>query len=277
MQGIAYLKKPVKGMLNAIRQSNYRILNVRYSKKYYYLPGKEIEKPLNNMANGLKRSEPKLPETTFFSLTLQSLPLKLLTPKAALPGANTNAAPLREAARLLNLLFRLNGNGVKLLKNVLGFGFLNGFAGAKLDFNKLFEKFRYCFKKPLVYAYRYTGVNGIILIYLTTKITVTKYRTLRIIVFKKGQINKIPIIALLEINNFLQRKCVANIYVKQGKSNVRFGGKSIKIESVAAAFVARFTLFFGEGFFVAAVKARRGVTGKTFARILKGYKRKRAR
>ncbi|EJT77225.1 hypothetical protein GGTG_07137 [Gaeumannomyces tritici R3-111a-1] len=152
---------------------------------------------------------------------------------------------------LLNLPFRLNGNSVKLLENVLnnfqyrnvgnfaldalldngltfitrklfgrygmeGFGFLDSFASAKLGFNKLFEKFRYCFGQPLMDA-------------------VTKYR------------------------------------------NVRFGGKFIKIESVAAAFIARFTLFFGESFFTAAVKTRRGVTGKTFAKALKSCKRKKAR
>ncbi|EJT71731.1 hypothetical protein GGTG_10985, partial [Gaeumannomyces tritici R3-111a-1] len=135
------------------------------------------------------------------------------------------------------------------------------------------------FEKPrtIIKAYRYTGVNGIILICLTIKIAVTKYRTLRIIVFKKGQINKVPIIALLEIDNLLQRERVADIYVKRKKSNVRFGGKFIGIESVAAALVARFTLFFGEGFFAAVAKARRGVTGRTFAGILKGCKRKRAR
>ncbi|EJT79112.1 hypothetical protein GGTG_04201, partial [Gaeumannomyces tritici R3-111a-1] len=133
-------------------------------------------------------------------------------------------------------------------------------------------------KKPrtIIGAYRYTGVNGIILICLTTKITVTKYRTLRIIVFKKGQINKVLIIALLEIDNFPQRERVANTYIKQKKSNVRFGSKSIKIKSVTAAFVARFTFFFGESFFIATVKTRRGVTGKTFAGILKSCKRKRA-
>ncbi|EJT74810.1 hypothetical protein GGTG_08648, partial [Gaeumannomyces tritici R3-111a-1] len=120
-------------------------------------------------------------------------------------------------------------------------------------------------------------VNSIILICLTTKIAVTKYRTLRIIIFKKGQINKVPIIVLLEIDNFPQRERVANTHIKQKKSNVRFKSKSIKIESVAAAFVARFTLFFSKGFFAAAVKARRGVTGKTLAGILKSCKRKRAR
>ncbi|EJT78010.1 hypothetical protein GGTG_03113, partial [Gaeumannomyces tritici R3-111a-1] len=128
----------------------------------------------------------------------------------------------------------------------------------------------------IIGIYRYTGVDGIILIYLTTKITVIKHRTLRIIIFKKGQINKVLIIALLKINNFPQRKRVINTYIKQKKSNVRFGGKFIKIKSVAAAFVARFTLFFGKGFFAAAVKARRGVTGKTFAGILKSCKRKKA-
>ncbi|EJT71149.1 hypothetical protein GGTG_10409 [Gaeumannomyces tritici R3-111a-1] len=147
------------------------------------------------------------------------------------------------------------------------FGFLNGLAGAKLGFNKLFEKFRYCFGQSLVN----------VLICLTTKTTVTKYRTLRIIVFKKGQINRVLIIALLKIDNFLQRERVANTYVKRGKGNVRFKGRSIGIKSVAAALVARFTLFFGGGLFAAAVKTRRGVTGKTFAGVLKGCKRKRAR
>ncbi|EJT68630.1 hypothetical protein GGTG_13796, partial [Gaeumannomyces tritici R3-111a-1] len=134
-------------------------------------------------------------------------------------------------------------------------------------------------KKPrtIIEAYRHTGVNGIVLICLTTKITVTKYRTLRIIVFKKGQTNKVLIIALLEIDNLLQRERVANTYIKRRKGNVRFKSKFIKIKSVTAAFIARFTLFFGKNLFAAAVKARRGVTGKTFAGILKGYKRKRAR
>ncbi|EJT68192.1 hypothetical protein GGTG_14229, partial [Gaeumannomyces tritici R3-111a-1] len=147
------------------------------------------------------------------------------------------------------------------------FGLLNNLTSAKLGFGKLFEKLRYRFKKSLVN----------VLICLTTKITVTKYCTLRIIVFKKGQINKVLITALLGIDNLLQRKRVANTHVKRKKSNVRFGGKFIKIESVTAALVARFTLFFGKGFFAAAVKTRRGVTGKTFTRILKGCKRKRAR
>ncbi|EJT79495.1 hypothetical protein GGTG_04579, partial [Gaeumannomyces tritici R3-111a-1] len=134
-------------------------------------------------------------------------------------------------------------------------------------------------KKPrtIIGAYWHIGVNGIILICLTTKITAIKYRTFRIIIFKKGQINKILIIALLKIDNFLQRERVANTYVKQKKGNVRFESKFIGIKSVAAAFIARFTLFFGKGFFAAAVKARRGVTDKTFAGILKSCKRKRAR
>ncbi|EJT70838.1 hypothetical protein GGTG_11861, partial [Gaeumannomyces tritici R3-111a-1] len=110
-------------------------------------------------------------------------------------------------------------------------------------------------------------VNGIILICLIIKIAITKYRTLRIIVFKKKQINKILIIALLEINNFLQRKRVANTHIKQKKSNVRFGNKFIKIKNIAAALVARFTFFFNGGFFAAAVKARRGVTSKTLTGI----------
>ncbi|EJT68082.1 hypothetical protein GGTG_14339, partial [Gaeumannomyces tritici R3-111a-1] len=184
------------------------------------------------------------------------------------------------------------------------FGFLNSFAGAKLGFNKLFKKFRYLlghflkpfekfnasfiinyvfaintFGKPrtVIKAYWYTGVNGIILICLITKITVIKYRTFRIIILKKGQINKVLIIALLKINNFSRRERVTNIYIKQKKSSIRFGGKFIGIKSVAAAFVARFTLFFGESFFAAAVKTRRGVTGKTFAEVLKSCKRKKAR
>ncbi|EJT68399.1 hypothetical protein GGTG_14018, partial [Gaeumannomyces tritici R3-111a-1] len=72
------------------------------------------------------------------------------------------------------------------------------------------------FGKPrtIIGIYRYTGVNGIILICLTTKTTAIKYRTLRIIVFKKGQINRVLIIALLEIDNFLQRERVTNTYVK---------------------------------------------------------------
>ncbi|EJT81128.1 hypothetical protein GGTG_01113, partial [Gaeumannomyces tritici R3-111a-1] len=195
----------------------------------------------------------------------------------------------------------LNGDSVKLLKNVLnsfqyrsasnfalnafldngltfvtrklfgqygikGFGFLNSFAGAKLGFGKLFEKLRYRFGQLLVN----------VLICLTIKIAATKYRTFRIIILKKGQTNKIPIIILLEIDNFPQRERVANIYIKRKRSNVRFRGRFIKIESVAAAFVARFTLFFGGNLFAAAVKARRGVIGKTFAGILKGCKRKRA-
>ncbi|EJT82292.1 hypothetical protein GGTG_02266, partial [Gaeumannomyces tritici R3-111a-1] len=134
-------------------------------------------------------------------------------------------------------------------------------------------------KKPriIIGTYWHTGVNGIILICLTIKITVTKYRTLRIIIFKKRQINRVLIIALLKIDNFPQRERVANTHIKRGKGNVRFGGRFIKIESIAAALVARFTLFFGEGFFAAAAKACRGVTGKTFAGILKNCKRKRAR
>ncbi|EJT79982.1 hypothetical protein GGTG_05064, partial [Gaeumannomyces tritici R3-111a-1] len=160
---------------------------------------------------------------------------------------------------------------------IKGFNLLNNLAGAKLSFGKLFEKLRYRFGQSLVNAYRHTKVNGIILICLTTKITVTKYRTLRIIIFKKGQINKVLIIAPLKIDNLPQRERVTNIYIKQKKGNIRFGGRFIGIESVAAAFVARFTLFFGGGFFAAAVKTRRGVTGKTLAEVLKGCKRKRAR
>ncbi|EJT82067.1 hypothetical protein GGTG_02041, partial [Gaeumannomyces tritici R3-111a-1] len=52
---VVYFEKPVKGMLSAIRQSNYRILNVRYSKKHYCLPEKKIKKPPDSIANGLKR------------------------------------------------------------------------------------------------------------------------------------------------------------------------------------------------------------------------------
>ncbi|EJT72142.1 hypothetical protein GGTG_09009 [Gaeumannomyces tritici R3-111a-1] len=227
--------------------------------------------------------KPKFSETTSFSLALQLLPLKLSALKAVLPGANTDAVPLREAARLNFALDALLDNGLTFVTRKLfgrygikGFGFLNSLTGAKLSFNKLFEKLRYCFGQLFVNAYRYTGVNGIILICLITKITVTKYRTLRIIVFKKGQINKVLIIALLKIDNLPQRERVADIYIKRKKGNVRFGGKSIKIKNVATAFVTRFTLFFGEGFFTAAVKARRGVTGKTLAGILKSCKRKRA-
>ncbi|EJT75577.1 hypothetical protein GGTG_05510, partial [Gaeumannomyces tritici R3-111a-1] len=135
------------------------------------------------------------------------------------------------------------------------------------------------FGKPrtIIKVYRYTKVNGIVLICLTTKITAIKYRTLRIIIFKKGQINRVLIITLLKIDNFPQRERVANTHIKRKKGNIYFGGRFIGIESVAAAFVARFTLFFGESFFAAAVKARRGVTGKTLAKVLKGCKRKRAR
>ncbi|EJT70329.1 hypothetical protein GGTG_11357 [Gaeumannomyces tritici R3-111a-1] len=50
-----------------------------------------------------------------------------------------------------------------------------------------------------------------------------------------------------------------------------------KIPHVPSALVARFTLFFGGSFFAAAVKTRRGVTGKTFVKGLKSCKRKRAR
>ncbi|EJT82068.1 hypothetical protein GGTG_02042, partial [Gaeumannomyces tritici R3-111a-1] len=157
------------------------------------------------------------------------------------------------------------------------FSFLDNFAGAKWGFNKLFEKLRYCFGQPFINAYRHTGVNGIILICLTTKITAIKYRTLRIIILKKGQTNKVLIIALLEIDNFLQRERVANTYIKRKKGNIRFKNRFIKIKSVTAALIARFTLFFSKGFFAAAVKTRRGVTGKTFAEVLKGCKRKRAR
>ncbi|EJT81754.1 hypothetical protein GGTG_01729, partial [Gaeumannomyces tritici R3-111a-1] len=149
------------------------------------------------------------------------------------------------------------------------FSFLDSLANAKLNFGKLFKKLRYRFKQLLV--------NGIILIYLITKIAVTKYRTFRIIIFKKRQTDKILIIALLKIDNFPQRERVADIYIKRKKGNVRFGGKFIKIKSVAAAFVARFTLFFGGSFFAAAVKARRGVISKTLAGILKSCKRKKAR
>ncbi|EJT78930.1 hypothetical protein GGTG_04022 [Gaeumannomyces tritici R3-111a-1] len=170
--------------------------------------------------------EPKLLEITFFSLALQSLPLKLLAPKAALSGANTNAAPLREAARFVKLLKNVLARKLFGRYGIKGFGFLNSFASAKLNFNKLFEKFWYRFRQLLVNGpytiigvYRYTGVNGIVLICLTTKIAAIKYRTFRIIIFKKGQINKIPIIALLEIDNFLRRKRVADIYIKRKKGN----------------------------------------------------------
>ncbi|EJT79113.1 hypothetical protein GGTG_04202, partial [Gaeumannomyces tritici R3-111a-1] len=135
-----------------------------------------------------------------------------------------------------------------------------------------FGKFRNVIK-----AYRYTGVNGIILICLITKIAAIKYRTFRIIIFKKKQINKVIFIILLEIKNFLQRERVANTYIKRKKSGIRFKGKFIKVESAAAALVARFTLFFGGGFFAATVKARRRVIGSTLVKGLKGYKRKRVR
>ncbi|EJT72084.1 hypothetical protein GGTG_11331 [Gaeumannomyces tritici R3-111a-1] len=52
----SHFGKPVKSMLNAIRQSNYRILNVRCSKKYYCLPEKKMEKFPNGITDGLKRS-----------------------------------------------------------------------------------------------------------------------------------------------------------------------------------------------------------------------------
>ncbi|EJT79494.1 hypothetical protein GGTG_04578 [Gaeumannomyces tritici R3-111a-1] len=68
--------------------------------------------------------EPKPLKTTSFSLALQLLPLKLLAPKAALPGVNTDAALLRETAQFL--------------------------ASAKLGFSKLFEKLRYRFGQPFV-------------------------------------------------------------------------------------------------------------------------------
>ncbi|EJT81709.1 hypothetical protein GGTG_01685 [Gaeumannomyces tritici R3-111a-1] len=86
------------------------------------------------------------------------------------------------------------------------------------------------FKKPrtIIEAYRYTGVNGIILIYLITKIIATKYRTLRIIVFKKRQINKVLIIALLKIDNFPQRERVTNIYIKRKKGNLPVKFKCLK-------------------------------------------------
>ncbi|EJT74812.1 hypothetical protein GGTG_08650 [Gaeumannomyces tritici R3-111a-1] len=57
----------------------------------------------------------------------------------------------------------------------------------------------------------------------------------------------------------------------------RYAAIKYRIESAAAAFVARFTLFFGGGFFTAAVKARRGIIGNTFVKSLKGCKRKKVR
>ncbi|EJT71730.1 hypothetical protein GGTG_10984 [Gaeumannomyces tritici R3-111a-1] len=126
-------------------------------------------------------------------------------------------------------------------------------------------------------AYRYTGVNGIVLICLTTKIASIKHYTLRIIIFKKGQTNRVIFIILLGINNFLQRERVANTHVKQRKSGICFGGRFIGSESFAAALVARFTLFFSGGLFAAAVKARRGVISETFVGSLKGCKRKKGR
>ncbi|EJT71112.1 hypothetical protein GGTG_10372 [Gaeumannomyces tritici R3-111a-1] len=131
-------------------------------------------------------------ETTSLLLALQSLPPKSLAPKAAPPGANTDAAPSRGAARLASS-FALNAllnNGLTFVARKLfgrhgikGFGFLNGFTGAKLGFNKLFEKLRYRFGQPfvngprtIIEAYRYTGVDGIILICLTTKTAAIKYR-----------------------------------------------------------------------------------------------------
>ncbi|EJT73532.1 hypothetical protein GGTG_07388 [Gaeumannomyces tritici R3-111a-1] len=179
--------------------------------------------------------EPKPLKITFFSLALQSLPLKSLAPKAVPPGANTNAAPLRGTARLVGnfALDALLDNGLTFVARKLfgrygikGFSFLDGLTGAKLGFNKLFEKFRYRFGQSFVN----------VLICLTTKTTATKYRTLRIIIFKKRQINKVLIIVLLKIDNFPRRERVADIYIKQKKGNVRFKSKSIKIKSVAAAY-----------------------------------------
>ncbi|EJT79801.1 hypothetical protein GGTG_04884 [Gaeumannomyces tritici R3-111a-1] len=81
------------------------------------------------------------------------------TPKAALSGVNTNAAPLREAARFVGN-FALNtflDNGLTFVARKLfgrygikGFSLLNSFAGAKLSFSKLFKKLRYRFEQPFV-------------------------------------------------------------------------------------------------------------------------------
>ncbi|EJT68629.1 hypothetical protein GGTG_13795 [Gaeumannomyces tritici R3-111a-1] len=56
-----------------------------------------MEKFPDGMADGLKR----------LGNALQSLPLKSLAPKAAFPGANTDAAPLRGTARFASS-FALN-------------------------------------------------------------------------------------------------------------------------------------------------------------------------
>ncbi|EJT81707.1 hypothetical protein GGTG_01683 [Gaeumannomyces tritici R3-111a-1] len=361
MQSVIHFEKPVKSMLNAIRQSNYRILNVRYSKKYYCLLKKEMGKFPDSIANGLKRlgngkcilavfkpiggqkkSILKLfigalklnyaesgtfrrqyERRTFTgSRAIISLNIRMRRNCGKINGNATKKSnhtffetfkkrfyfvkKVINASQSLNLPFRLNGNSAKLLENVLArklfgrygmekLGFLDSFAGAKLNFvlghfPKPFEKFDTSFIanhilainafkrfRNVIKAYRYIGINGIVLICLTTKITATKHRTLRIIVFKKGQANKVIFIILLEIKNPLQRKRVADTHIKQGKGNVRFGGKSIKIKGAAAALVARFTLFFGGGFFAAAVKARRGVIGNTLVKSLKGCKRKRVR
>ncbi|EJT78009.1 hypothetical protein GGTG_03112 [Gaeumannomyces tritici R3-111a-1] len=85
--------------------------------------------------------EPKFPETTSFLLALQLLPLKLLAPKAPFPGANTNAVPLRETAQFNFALDAFLDNGLTFVTRKLfgrygmeGFGFLDSFAGAKLNF-----------------------------------------------------------------------------------------------------------------------------------------------
>ncbi|EJT70523.1 hypothetical protein GGTG_11546 [Gaeumannomyces tritici R3-111a-1] len=117
----------------------------------------------------------------------------------------------------LSLLFRLNGD------SVLGH-FLKPFKKFNASFIADHVFAINIFGKPrtIIEAYRYTGVNGIILICLITKIAATKYRTFRIIILKKRQINKVLIIILLEIDNFLQRERVANTHIKRKGSNVRF-------------------------------------------------------
>ncbi|EJT75220.1 hypothetical protein GGTG_05157 [Gaeumannomyces tritici R3-111a-1] len=233
--------------------------------------------------------KPKFPETTSFSLALKSLPLKSLALKAALSGANTNAVPLQEIARFVKLLknvlnnfqyrsannFALNAflnNGLTFVTRKLfgqygikRFNFLNNFAGAKLVLSHLpkpfgnfnanfitnhvfainaFKKFR-----TIIEAYWYTGVNGIILICLTIKTTVIKYRTLRIIIFKKGQINKVLIIALLEIDNFLQRKRVANTHIKRKKKAMFvLGANLLKLKALRRRLL-RVLRFFRRRFF----------------------------
>ncbi|EJT81827.1 hypothetical protein GGTG_01801 [Gaeumannomyces tritici R3-111a-1] len=323
MQSIAHFEKPVKGMLNAIRQSNYRTLNQKKSILKLFIGALKLnwkiykKNRLNAVSKKTKTSENHV---LFVSATIIavkivsaesgtfrrqygrrtltgnraviSLNIRMRRNRSKASGNVTKKITIPFSKRLKNAFISVNNFALNALLNngltfvtrklfgqysIKGFGFLNNFANAKLNFNKLFKKFRYRFKQPFINAYRYTGVNGIVLICLIIKITAIKYRTFRIIIFKKRQINKIPIIALLEIDNLLQRERVINTHIKRKGSNIRFGGKFIKIKSIAAALVTHFTLFFGGNLFAAAVKARRGVTGKTFAGILKGYKRKRAR